>query len=298
MATRTGNDMPLICLGFGYTAQAFVARHGARFSRIMATCRSDASEAVIRHAGGAPVRLQDADNAPLKAALANSNVVLVSAGPDAAGDPFVGVVDAALSATPKPLKILYLSTVGVYGDHDGGWVEETTEPRPTSQRSRWRLAAEQAWLALGRAHGASVQLFRLAGIYGPGQNALENLRAGKAKRLVKPGQVFNRIHVDDIADVLLAAIDRGTAGAIWNVADNEPAPPQDVVTYGARLLSVPPPPEVAFDPAVLSPMARSFYGENKRVSNRAICETLGVALQFPTYREGLSALLAASAASP
>ena len=290
--------MRLICLGFGYTARAFVARHGTRFSAIAATCRSAEAEVEVRQAGLKPVPLQDAGDASFQQALRASDVVLISAGPDETGDPFLARTKAALAHSEKRPNILYLSTVGVYGDHAGSWVDETTEPRPTSRRSQWRLAAEQGWLALGLEMPCPVQIFRLAGIYGPGQNALENLRAGTARRLVKPGQVFNRIHVDDIADVLDAAIDRGKAGNIWNVTDDEPAPPQDVVAYAAQLLGAPLPPEIPFETAALSPMARSFYGENKRVSNRAIREKLGIALRFPTYREGLSALLAASPASP
>ena len=187
-------------------------------------------------------------------------------------------------------KIVYLSTVGVYGDHGGAWIDEATPCRPANGRSRVRLAAEQDWRALGAASGKAVHVLRLAGIYGPGQNALVNLRAGTARRIVKPGQVFTRIHVADIARTIAACFGSDHAGGVWNVSDDEPAPPQDVVAYAAALLGIAPPPEVDFDSANLSPMARSFYGECKRVSNRALKQELGVSLAYPTYREALRAL--------
>lgn len=281
--------MRLICLGLGYTARAFVRHHRARFEAVSATYRDENGLWAARALRCTPVPLTQ-DRTDLREALPASDVILLSAAPDEAGDPFLPDL-RALGPALAGRHVLYLSTVGVYGDHGGDWVDETSPLRPTSRRSIWRAAAEAAWLDFGRESGAQVQIFRLAGIYGPGQNAFENLKAGTAKRLIKPGQVFNRIHVTDIAAALDAALDRGHAGAIWNVTDNEPAPPQDVVTHAAGLLGVPPPPETPFDPAKLSPMAASFYGENKRVSNRRLREELGVTLAYPTYREGLAALL-------
>lgn len=279
--------MRLLCLGYGYTARRFVRNHRARFSAISATFRSEESSAVI--ATDAVSAIPAADASAFADAIRSADVLLVSAGPDATGDPFVGQVRAALEGTTSRRDILYLSTVGVYGDHDGAWVTEETAPRPASPRSRWRLDAEQAWLALAGPR-TRMQVFRLAGIYGPGRSAIDNLKAGTAKRIIKPGQVFNRIHVDDIGETLLAALARGTSGAIWNVADDEPAPPQDVVTYAADLLGMAPPPEIPFAEANLSPMALSFYGETKRISNRAIRTTLGVRLRYPTYRAGMTAI--------
>ncbi len=183
----------------------------------------------------------------------------------------------------------YLSTVGVYGDHGGDWVDEATPPNPTSPRSVARLEAERAWRAVADERGVPLATFRLAGIYGPGRNAFVKLAEGSAHRVVKPGQVFNRIHVDDVAATLKAALMACAAG-VFNVADDEPAPPEDVTAYAAGLMSVPPPPEVPFGAADLSPMARSFYAENKRVGNDRIKNDLGVALRYPTYREGLTAL--------
>jgi len=225
--------------------------------------------------------------------LATATHLLVSASPDDHGDPVLRWHADDIAAAPSLVWIAYLSTVGVYGDWQGAEVDEMSLPRPIAERGRRRLAAEQAWLDLGRRTGKAVQVFRLAGIYGPGQNALENLRRGEAKRIIKPGQVFNRIHVDDIALTLEASMARPRNGAVYNVTDNEPAPPQDVVRFAAGLLGVAEPPAVAFEDAEMKPMARSFYSENKRVSNRLIREELGVKLLYPTYREGMRGLHAA-----
>lgn len=207
----------------------------------------------------------------------------------AAGDPVAAHHRATILATPGLKWTGYLSTVGVYGDYGGAWVSEATTPHPTSERAKQRLAAEQAWAALAAERGVPLAVFRVAGIYGPGRNALVNLAEGKAHRIVKPGQVFNRIHVDDIVAALAAAVARNATG-IFNLADDEPAPPQDVVARAASLIGVEPPPEVPFDKADLSPMARSFYGENKRVSNQRIKQDLGVVLRYPSYRDGLRAM--------
>ena len=186
----------------------------------------------------------------------------------------------------------YLSTTGVYGDTGGAWVDETATPAPTGARGRRRLAAENAWLAFGERHGLAVHVFRLAGIYGPGRNALATVRRGAAKRIDKPGHVFSRIHVADIAQVLAASIAKPNPGAIYNVCDDEPAPAADVVAHACALLGVAPPPLTPLDEADLSPMARSFYADNRRVSNARIKNELGVALRFPDYRAGLASLLA------
>jgi nucleoside-diphosphate-sugar epimerase len=188
---------------------------------------------------------------------------------------------------------VYLSTVGVYGDHGGAWIDESASLKPTSERAKRRVAAEQAWTAFGEEHGVTVQLHRLAGIYGPGRNQIEDLRNGTARRIVKPGQVFNRIHVEDIAGAAMAGFLKPDIAGAFNICDNEPCPPQDVVAYGADLLGIPPPPETPFETAVLSEMARSFYSESKRCSNRRLRDVLGYAMRYPTYREGLKSLVAA-----
>jgi nucleoside-diphosphate-sugar epimerase len=186
----------------------------------------------------------------------------------------------------------YLSTVGVYGDRKGRWVDESTSPKPNSERTEARVEAERAWLEFGEQTGMRVQVFRLAGIYGPGRSVFDKLNAGTARRIRKDGQVFSRIHVEDIANVLEASIAHPNGGAIYNVADDEPAAPDEVVAYAAKLIGVQPPPEIAFEEADLSPMARSFYEGSRRILNARIKSELGVRLRYPTYREGLASLLA------
>ncbi|GLK76682.1 NAD(P)-dependent oxidoreductase [Methylopila jiangsuensis] len=281
----------LVVIGCGYTARRFVALHGAGFDAVDVTARSPDKAAALAADGLRAHSFDGSSLAPaLKEALERATHLLVSAPPDDHGDPTLRAARDVLRSAPDLAWIGYLSTIGVYADAGGGWVDEATPPEADSVRGARRIAVEREWLALGRDAGVAVQVFRLAGIYGPGRNQIENLKAGTAKRLVKPGQVFNRIHVDDIATALAAGIARPQAGPIVNVTDDEPAPPQDVVAYAAELLGVPPPPEAAFETADISPMARSFYSSNKRVANRALREAFGVALAYPTYREGIAAL--------
>jgi dTDP-4-dehydrorhamnose reductase len=284
----------LFVFGLGYTASAFVRRYCGRFAHVAGTVRSLDKAEVLRGEGIEAFRFSDecADEG-IADALAEADAVLISIPPGPGGDPVLARHGEALGRAPRSAWIGYLSTVGVYGDQRGAWVDESVPATPKSERSRERLAAENAWLAWGRRTGRAVQVFRLAGIYGPGSNALANLARGTARRVVKSGQVFNRIHVDDIATALMASIERPRPGAIYNVADDEPAPPQDVVAHAAALLGVPPPPETPFDPAAMSPMAASFYAESKRVSNRLIKQELGWTPAHPSYREGLAALFAA-----
>jgi nucleoside-diphosphate-sugar epimerase len=233
----------------------------------------------------------------LAAEIAQATHVIVSVPPGVHGDPVLHHHGDDIRASTTIAWIGYLSTIGVYGDRDGGYVDETTPPAPTTERSRARLAAETEWLSLARPGGPSVGIFRLAGIYGPGRSAIDQVRAGTARRIIKSGQVFNRIHVDDIATILMSAIDRSCARpgghtAIYNLADDEPSPPEDVIEHAARLLGAPMPPAIPFESADLSPMARSFYGEVKRVRNDKLKSELGVTLAYPTYREGLAAIVA------
>jgi nucleoside-diphosphate-sugar epimerase len=186
--------------------------------------------------------------------------------------------------------IVYLSTIGVYGDHGGAWIDETSRASPRSERGRDRLAAETQWIALGASIDVPVHILRLAGIYGPGRNLLLKLRAGEARRIVKPGQTFNRAHVEDIAQAIGLTLVAGGRGEVWNVADDEPSPPQDVIAFAAGLLGLPPPPEEPFETADMTPMARSFYADNKRVSIAKLKKQLGFAPKYPSYREGLRAL--------
>jgi nucleoside-diphosphate-sugar epimerase len=284
--------MRLFCFGFGYTAESLARRLSARTSALAGTRTSLVEE------GDSPLGVKlaefkgDTASAEVRALLECASHVLVSIPPDVEGDPALRLFREDLANLPELAWIGYLSTVGVYGDWKGQWVDETSPPHPISERSLRRLHAERAWAQFGRDSGRRVEIFRLAGIYGPGRSVIDGLRAGTARRIVKPGQFFNRIHVDDIAKVLAAAIDKDAGHGIYNVSDDEPAPPQDVVAYAAELLGLPMPPEVPFEGSALTPMAATFWAENKRVCNTRIKRDLAVELMYPTYREGLQALVA------
>ncbi|GJE58854.1 SDR family oxidoreductase [Methylobacterium trifolii] len=283
--------MNLFVFGLGFTARRFAERERARFSTIRATVTDADKARAIEAETGLTMRAfgPEADDPQIPADLSDTDVLLVSIPPDRAGDPVLRRFGEAI-ANSRIGWIGYLSTIGVYGDRQGAWTDEDTPALPRSERSLARLTVEDAWLALGTIAGKPVQVFRLSGIYGPGRNPFVKLREGKAQRIVKADQVFNRIHVDDIATTLAASLERPRAGAVYNVTDDEPAPPQVVTEHAAALAGLPLPPAVDFETADLSPMARSFYGENKRVRNRLIREELGVDLAYPTYREGLAAL--------
>ncbi|MCB1353126.1 MAG: SDR family oxidoreductase [Rhodobacteraceae bacterium] len=272
----------LVTLGHGYSAAALAASLGTGWRRI-GTVRTAERADELRRAGVLPVDWADA--AAVETAIGEASHILVSIPPDAGGDPALARFGASLAAA-RPLWVGYLSTTGVYGDRQGDWVSEASPLRPVNARSERRVAAEAAW----RATGLPLHIFRLAGIYGPGRSALDRLREGRAQRIVKDGQIFSRIHRDDIARVLRASIERPRPGAAYNVADDLPAPPQDVIAYAAKLLGLPCPPAIAFEDAGLSPMARSFYAESKKVSNRLIREELAVDLAYPDYKAGLRAI--------
>lgn len=282
--------MRLFIFGAGFSSKAFAEKVKNRFDWIGGTTRSPEKANALKALGVTPFLFDGTNKGEgIAQALAKATHVLVSIAPDEHGDPVLLQHGADIAAA-SPVWIGYLSTVGVYGNHDGAWIDEETPCKPVSQRSKQRVAAEEAWLSLSREQDVPVQIFRLSGIYGPGRNAFENFRKGKARRLIKPGQVFNRIHVADIAAALETAMDQPTT-RIFNVTDDEPAPPQDVVTYAAGLLGVDPPPEIPFESAELSPMARSFYGENKRVSNKRLKEELGFSFRYPNYRVALKDLI-------
>jgi len=283
--------MNLFIFGPGYTAQQFVRTYRGQFARISGTFRSDLKAAALKTSGIIPYFFDDERrDAGILDEIACADALLVSIPPVFGQDPVLKSLSHAIASASRLRWIGYLSTVGVYGNANGAWVDETTPLNPVNERSRHRIAAEDQWLDLGRGAPFAVEVFRLAGIYGPGRNALLKVADGTARRLIKPGQAFNRIHTADIAQVLMASIERPSRNTIYNVADDEPSPPQDVITYAARLLGLEPPREVAFADADLSPMARSFYQDNKRVRNARIRNELGVTLRFPTYREGLEAL--------
>jgi nucleoside-diphosphate-sugar epimerase len=275
--------------GAGYSGKAFAAAN-ATGVRIAGTTRSPEKFDALRNTGIAPILFDGSDlGGEISDELQQTTHLIISIAPGDAGDPVLNLArDVMIQEMPNLHWIGYLSTVGVYGDHSGAWVDETSECRPVSRRSIDRLQAERQWLALGDETALPVAVLRLSGIYGPGRNAFVNLSNGTAKRLIKPDQVFNRIHCDDIAGALwhLASSD---IGGVFNITDNEPAPPQDVVTYAATLMDVEPPPEIPFETAELSPMARSFYGENKRVANVAIKAT-GYAFRYPDYKAAFDAM--------
>jgi nucleoside-diphosphate-sugar epimerase len=280
----------LTVVGLGFSARAIVRRLRPRAGAIAATVRHPDRAAALADAGITGIAYDGGARSPaLTATLARTTHLVVSAPPDDDGDSLLRHHAGDLAAGRGLAAVVYLSTVGVYGDHGGAWIDETAECRATTRRNRERIAVEQAWLALGERTGVPVAVLRLAGIYGPGRNAFVNLANGTARRIVKPGQVFNRIHVDDIAAAAVAALAQ-RAGGIFNVGDDEPAPPQDVITLAAEMMGVPPPPEQPFATAELSPMARSFYGDVKRVANGKLKRALGVTLACPTYREGLASL--------
>ncbi|WP_407049051.1 NAD(P)H-binding protein [Methyloraptor flagellatus] len=285
--------MRLLVLGHGYSARHAVAALAADASSVAATTRSADKAARLAARGIAAVAYDGAaPSLAVAAAIADATHILVSAGPDAAGDPFLRhhAADVVQAAAAGGLAwIGYYSTIGVFGDTGGAWIDDRDPANPMSERTRWRVAAEDAWTAAGAAGGVPVAALRLGGIYGPGRNAFVNLAAGTAKRVIRPGQIFNRIHVEDIGLVTAAALRARAAGPI-SVVDDEPAPPQDPITFAAGLMGIEPPPAVPFEEAEFSPMARSFWAENRRVRNTRLRQELGVTLAYPSYREGLAGL--------
>lgn len=285
----------LFCFGVGYSAKALIRRLQAKGWQVSGTTRTAEKAEALEAQGIRPVVFSpDHPMEAPDAALRGVTHVLSSVPPDDSGDPVLNAHGADIARLGSGLNWAgYLSTTGVYGDRQGGWVGENDALRPAGTRGQRRVAAETAWLDLGQRHGIPVHVFRLAGIYGPGRSQLDSVRKGTAKRIDKPGQVFSRIHVEDIAAVLEASMARPNPGAAYNVCDDEPAPPGDVVTYACELLGVEPPPWEPFEEAAksMSAMGRSFYGESKRCRNDRIKTDLGVTLTYPTYREGLRALL-------
>ncbi len=284
--------MKLFAFGLGYAARRVLARlAGVEAS---GATRDPETARAWRRDGVAAWAVDDPAARPaLEAALRGADTLLVSAPPDENGDPALQRLGAAIAAAPALARVVYLSSVGVYVDRGGAWVGESSAPAPGSPRARRRLAAEREWRAFGEERSAPVDVLRLAGIYGPGRNALEKLQRGEARRIVKPGQVFNRIHVDDVAAIAVRLIEAGEPGGLWNVADEEPAPPQDVIVFAAELIGVAPPPEEDFAFARLTPMARSFYDDNRRIDVGKLRRELGYRWLHPSYRDGLRALAAA-----
>ncbi|MEL6688805.1 MAG: SDR family oxidoreductase [Pseudomonadota bacterium] len=277
----------LLSLGHGYSASALTKLLLPQGWEVIGTTRSHEKVQALRAEGVTALVMGEDD---LTEALGRATHLLVSAAPGEGGDPFLATHKDAIAKAALQW-VGYLSTTGVYGDHGGAWVDETAPLTPATKRGQMRVEAEAAW----QAPGLPLHIFRLAGIYGPGRGPFAKVRNGTARRIIKEGQIFSRIHVEDIAQVLAASIAKPRPGAIYNVCDNDPAPPEDVIGHAAELLGLPVPPAVRFEDAEMTPMARSFYAESKRVRNDLIREELGVSLLYPSYRDGLAALLEAEA---
>jgi dTDP-4-dehydrorhamnose reductase len=283
--------MKLFAFGLGYCARFFIARSGNSFDAIAGTMREAAKAAELASSNVEIFTFgAGQEDSGLEERVEAADIILVSIPPGTSADPVLERFGHRIATLPRQQTIVYLSTVGVYGDRRGDWVDETMKPTPSSERSLTRLQAEKSWAAIGTEHRKKVYILRLAGIYGPGRNALYSLKTGTARRVVKRGHVSNRIHVEDISRAIDAAIAHKGQGGIFNVSDDAPAPPQDVIMYAAMLMGIEPPPEQELEAADLTPLARSFYAENKRVSNRKIKDEFGMRLAFPTYRVGLEAL--------
>lgn len=280
----------LFCFGLGYSALAFARTMKARGWDVAGTCRTQEKASLLEAEGIKAFVFADTPFANPERALAGTTHLLGSVPPGAEGDPVIATHAADIKSIKDLEWLGYLSTSGVYGDRKGAYVNETSMLLPTTQRGKRRVSAELAWGDVAQAMQTPLHVFRLAGIYGPGRNQLVSLREGKARRIDKPGQIFSRIHVDDISQVLAAAATSGLASQAFNVCDDDACPPQEVVAYAAELLGMTPPPLIPFEDAEMSPMGRSFYSESKRVKNDRMKSELGVSLLYPTYREGLSAL--------
>lgn len=282
--------MNILILGAGYSGVAIGEAFAEQGAKVWGTTRSTERFATLAEAGLHPLLFDgETMGETLEDTLRRTTHLVQSIAPRRSGDPFVRLAGSDLRfAAPNLQWICYLSTVGGYGDHGGAWVDENTPCRPVSLRSLERVEAEEAWKTTAATSGLPLAILRLSGIYGPGRNGFVNLSKGTAKRIVKKDQVFNRIRVEDIAAAALF-LARGKQEGVFNVTDDEPAPPQDVVAEAARLMGVPPPPEQDFETAQLTPMARSFYGENKRVSN-ALIKSLGFTFRHPNYRLSLAEL--------
>jgi nucleoside-diphosphate-sugar epimerase len=282
----------LFIFGLGYSAMHYVTTRAAgKYVAGTVRTRDKAQQIDASHTNvEALVFDTPAIDATIEQRLASATRLLISIPPSDSADLVLAHFAEAVASAPRLERIVYLSTIGVYGDAHGAWIDEDESTEPNSARNRARALAEQQWLTFGEGARKKVTILRLAGIYGPGRNALVNLREGKARRIIKPAHVFNRIHVEDIARAIEAVFGRDAPSGVFNVTDDEPAPPQDVIAYAAGLLGIEPPPEIPFESADLTPMTRSFYSSSKRVSNEKMKEKLGVTLAYPTYRDGLRQL--------
>lgn len=284
-------EKTLLSFGHGFSAQALGRQLVRGGWRVIGTTRNEDKLGPMMAAGVEPRIWPGANMEP---ALAAATHVLISAAPTSNGDPVLAELRDQIAARAGQFEwVGYLSTTGVYGDNGGDWVDEESPLAPSTARGQARVEAETEWRSI---EGLPLHIFRLAGIYGPGRGPFEKVRQGTARRIIKAGQVFSRIHVDDIAQVLAASIAQPNPGRVYNLCDDDPAPPEDVIGYAAELLGLAVPPAEDFETAEMTPMARSFYAESKMVRNDRIKSELGVALKYPDYRSGLKALLAAETA--
>ena len=281
----------LVCIGLGYTAGHVARRLSAMGWRVGGTTRTSEHRQKLAGSGHDALLFDGSRSSQaLRTEIAAATHLLMSAPPGEAGDPLLRCHAYDIAVAPRLQWIGYLSTIGVYGDHGGGWVDEETAVQPVSLRSRQRVEAEEAWRTFAKTAGRRLEVFRLPSIYGPGRSAIDALLSGTARRIVKPDQVFNRAHVEDIATVIVTAMTQPPLHSLYNIADDEPTSSEEPLLYAAELLGIPPPPAIEFSKAALSPMAMSFYAECKRVSNRRIKRDLGITLAYPTYREGVRAI--------
>jgi nucleoside-diphosphate-sugar epimerase len=282
----------LFVFGLGYTAGVLARQLAAEGWRIAGTCQSAEKRAELETQGYEAFIFDREHPLPdAKAVLKGTTHLLFSIPPDKRGDPVHAVHAMDIADLTSLQWAGYLSTTGVYGDSGGEWVSEASWLRPSSERAKRRIEAEKGWFNLYRQFGVPMHVFRLPGIYGPGRSAIDQVRAGEAKRIDKPGHLFGRIHVEDIAGVLRASMATMNPGAVYNVCDDEPTEPQEVIRHAAELLGTAPPPLVPYEKAELSEMAKSFWADNRRVKNERIKSKLGYALKYPSYREGLKAQL-------
>lgn len=281
-------DKKLFCFGYGYTA-GFLAKMLKAEGWTVAGTTTDPDKKDYLKKSGVSALLFDHNhtiNDPF-AAFSDVTHVLLSVPPGADGDPVFEVHGEDLAGMKNLQWVGYLSTTAVYGNHDGNWVDETTPPAPTSRRGSLRLKAEQQWLSLFETEGLPVHIFRLAGIYGPGRSAVDSVRTGTARRIDKKDHVFNRIHVEDIAQTLMASMKKPKPGAIYNLADDEPSSSCEVISFACNLVGMAPPPLTPYEGTEMAPIVRSFYKDNKRVKNDRIKQELGITLKYPDYRAGL-----------
>jgi len=281
----------LFCFGLGYTAMALSRRLDAEGWTIRGTCQNVKRRHALSALGIKAEVFDGKQRMTSASILANSTHVLISIPPTLEGDPALYHHAKDIADIGSVRWVGYLSTTGVYGNHNGNWVDETSTLKPTSQRSERRLLAENGWRDWGRRTNIPTQIFRLASIYGPGRSVIDRIKAGTATRISKPGHYFSRIHVEDLATALSASINRPAPEGLYNVCDDEPAEPASVTAYAYNLLGRSPPTEISIDDAQLSPKARTFWRDNKRVRNNRIKEQLGVELAFPNYRSGLHNLV-------